>query len=157
MNPSKYAAWCHSAAASITSATPARYAREEGSEKESDEWEGKGIKAGQACDLYPTFGCLEFLNLYLSSLLLLASLSVQVGQMLDRAKMKLAGRKQAAAEAKRRRAQMLAGGSSAVAGRRGGAAAGAAAVGAEDGGGGIPSPEECECDPYELIDSDFIR
>ena len=62
----------------------------------------------------------------------------QAGQILDRAKLKLAGRKKVVAEAKQRRAQMPACGAGIW--------------------GHIPSAEECEskCDPYKLIDSKFI-
>ena len=62
----------------------------------------------------------------------------QVGQMLDRAKLKLAGRKKFVAEVKHRRAQMSACGAGIW--------------------GHIPSAEECECkcDPYKLIDLKFI-
>ena len=62
----------------------------------------------------------------------------QAGQMLDRAKLKLAGRKKVVAEVKHRLAQMPACGAGLL--------------------GHIPSAAECECkcDPYKLIDSNFI-
>lgn len=81
----------------------------------------------------------------------------EVGQMLDRAKIKLAGRKQMAAEAKHRRDVALAGGATTAGvgmgrGRGGSSHSSNSGVSAD-----IPTPEECECDPYELIDSDFIN
>lgn len=92
----------------------------------------------------------------------------EVGLMVGRAMQKLAGRKQAAMEARRKRDKMLAATGPVVAsgrgaGRHSAAAAAAAAVGGggeagEEGAGPyMPTEEECVCDPYELIASDFIN
>ncbi len=87
--------------------------------------------------------------------------------ILDRAKLHLASRKQIAADKKERRKEMLQTGSlssnqKSQSGKRGGGKVKSQSSQSDDqedvdGQEPIPPESECECDPYLLIDSDFIK